>query len=396
MEQEPKKGRSTLKYSFKHTFFYRWMLNNKVVTALAVILLVLLNVLLISHLGFIFRPISDFLSVISIPIIIAAVFYYLLNPIVDFFEKKKVSRLITIIVIFIILAGLTIWGLAFAIPNIAGAILRFSHHVPSYVDTATKEINNLLKDARFEQFRPQIDSVTKSIGDSLINWSKKASTSVVISLTKVISQTTSIIVSIVIFPFVLFYLLRDGNQFGSYISKFLPNAWREDTERILGQINSQIANFVRGQVAVAVIVTIMLLIGLPVIGLRYAVAIAILSGILNLVPFLGFFLSITPAIIIALATGGPIMAVKVLIVFFIEVTIESRFVSPLVLGSQLKIHPLTIIFILLTAEKIFGVFGMILAVPLYAAAKVIVTYIYQWYREVSELYDDEKAEVEDT
>lgn len=84
------------------------------------------------------------------------------------------------------------------------------------------------------------------------------------------------------------------------------------------------------------------------------------------------------------------MVLKVLIVFVVEQTIEGRVVSPLVLGSQLNIHPVTIIFVLLTSGKIFGFVGVVLGIPAYAALKVLVTYVFEWYKKVSSLYEDEE------
>ena len=377
------------KTSFKATSFYRWMLNNKVVTALAVLLLIFLNILLLSQLGFIFKPIGDFLGVIALPVILAAVFYYLLNPLVDFLEKRKVPRLATISGLFLILAGLIVWGLYVAIPNMVTGIVHFSNHVPHYVAAMNDNLNDLLKNKRFEQFRPQVDSISKSVGNSLIDWSKSASTSFVSSLADFISKTTSVVISIIIFPFVLFYLLRDGKHVNGHLTQLLPTKWRESTSRVLTEINQQISNFVRGQILVGLSVMVMLLIGLPSVGLRYAVLIAIISGVLNLVPFFGFFIALILAMLIAIATGGPWMLLKVLIVYLIEVTLESRFISPLVLGSQLNIHPITILFILLTAGKLFGVWGVLLAIPIYAALKVIVTHVYHWYRKNSDFYEDD-------
>ncbi|MEG2772810.1 MAG: AI-2E family transporter, partial [Lactococcus sp.] len=206
------------------------------------------------------------------------------------------------------------------------------------------------------------------------------------SITDVITRTASVFISLVIFPFVLFYLLRDGKNLNGYITHLLPVNWRKDTSKILTEMNSQLANYVRGQVIVAIAVALMLAIGLPIIGLRYGITLAILSGLFNLIPFLGFYLAIIPAMIIGLATGGPIMLLKVLIVYIIEQTLEGRFVSPLVLGKQLSIHPITVLFVLLTAGKVFGLWGVLLGIPFYAAAKVIITHIYDWYREISELY----------
>ena len=87
--------------------------------------------------------------------------------------------------------------------------------------------------------------------------------------------------------------------------------------------------------------------------------------------------------------GGPVLLLKVLIVFVIEQTIEGRVISPLVLGSQLSIHPVTILLVLLTTGKLFGLVGVILGIPAYAAIKVVITNIFEWYQRVSNLYEEE-------
>ncbi|KXT60332.1 hypothetical protein LACDD01_01809 [Lactococcus sp. DD01] len=145
-------------------------------------------------------------------------------------------------------------------------------------------------------------------------------------------------------------------------------------------MNTQLENYIRGQVLIAIIVTFLLLIGLPIVGLKYAIIIAIFSGIMNLIPFLGFYLAILPALLIAFITGGTPMLIKVSIIYALEQLIEGRFVTPLVLGKQLKIHPLTIMFVLLAAGKIAGIFGVILAIPLYTILKTIVTYLLDIYK----------------
>lgn len=380
MKQEPK--------AFKATIFFKWFMNNKMVTALAIILLILLNVLLLDKVSFLFQPIGDFLAIIGLPLVLAAVFYYLLNPIVDFMEKRRIPRILMITFLFLIIAALIVWGLAVAIPNIVNGIEVFATSVPHYVNETQKEVNNILQNPRFAQFKPQVDHFTDSLGTQLIDWSKHFSTTAVSSITGIIGKTTSIIISLIIFPFVLFYLLRDGKRLNGYITHLLPNDWRQDTSKILHEINMQLSNYVRGQVIVAFAVAIMFLIGLPIIGLRYAVAVAIIAGFCNLIPFLGFYIALIPAVIIAVATGGVFMLIKVGIVFAIEQTIEGRLVSPLVLGKSLAIHPITILFVLLTAGKIFGIWGILLGIPIYAALKVIIVHIFEWYRQISELYQD--------
>lgn len=387
MEQEQHKN-------IKASWFFKWFINNKVVAGLSIFLLLLLNIFLLNKVGFLFRPIGDFITIISLPLVLAAVFYYLLNPIVDFFEKRKIPRLASIVVLFVIIIALIVWGLIVAIPNIIDGVEKFASSVPHYVNIAQDEVNNLLRNPRFKQFRPQADQFADSIGNQLIDWSKTFSATAVTSLTSIIGKTTSVLISLIIFPFVLFYLLRDGKNLNHFVTHLLPNNWRKDTSKVLHEINSQLSNYVRGQILVAIVVAIMFMIGLPIVGLRYAIPLAITAGFLNLVPFLGSFLAAIPMLIVGLAIGGPFMLVKVLIVIVIEQTIEGRFVSPLILGKQLSVHPITILFVLLTAGKIFGVWGVLLGIPFYAAIKVIVVHFYWWYREISVLYREEGGQEE--
>ena len=113
-----------------------------------------------------------------------------------------------------------------------------------------------------------------------------------------------------------------------------------------------------------------------------------MAGFLNLIPYLGSFLAMIPAVVLGLI-AGPVMLVKVLIVFMLEQTIEGRFVTPLIIGSSLSIHPITILFVLLTAGQMYGVLGVLLGIPIYASIKVVVKAAFNWYREYSGLYVEE-------
>lgn len=381
------------KNSFRTSWFFKWLLDNKVATGFAVILLFLLNLLLLTKLSFMFQPIADFLGVIMLPIILAAIFYYLLNPIVDFFEARKVNRVVTISILFAIILALIVWGLAVAIPNVVNQIEKFATNFPDYVQSSEKHLTKILEDERFTQFRPQIEKVISDLSDNLIDISKNLSTKFVNGTSSFLSAATSVIVSLMIFPFILFYLLRDGKSLNGYITNMLPMTWRNDTSTVLTQVNLQLSSYVRGQLIVAATVAFMFSVMFSIIGLKYGVIIGISAGFLNLIPYLGSFLAMIPAFIVALV-AGPLMVLKVAIVFIIEQTIEGRFVSPLVLGSKLNIHPITILFVLLTSGKIFGFWGVLIGIPVYASVKVIVVYFYKWYRKISKLYEDEALENE--
>lgn len=143
-------------------------------------------------------------------------------------------------------------------------------------------------------------------------------------------------------PFILFYLLRDGQYLNKHITQYLPTKWRVPIGTVLSDVNSQLSNYV-SQVTVAVIVAFMFSILFSITGLNYSVTLGVMAGFLNLIPYLGSFLAMIPAVILGLI-AGPFMLLKVLIVFMVQQTIEGRFLTPLILGSSLSIHPITILF----------------------------------------------------
>ena len=373
---------------FTLSWFFKWFLDNKATTVFLVTLLLGLNIFILSKISFLFFPVIDFLSVVMLPVILSGLLFYLLNPLVDLMEKYKINRVLAISIIFIIIAILLIIGLAVAIPNLQRQVVIFAQNVPSYLEDADRVINDLVTKRLPDDFRPQLEQVLANFSTQATAWASNISSKAVNWVSALISGTSQVIVALIIMPFMLFYLLRDGKGLRDYITQFLPNKLREPVGKVLSEVNQQLSNYVRGQITVAVIVAIMFIILFKIIGLRYAVTLGITAGFLNLVPYLGSFLAMIPALVLGLI-AGPVMLLKVIIVFIVEQTIEGRFVSPLVLGNKLSIHPITIMFILLTAGSLYGVWGVLLGIPIYASVKVVVREIFDWYRSVSNLYQDD-------
>ena len=371
---------------FTLSWFFKWFLDNKAVTVFLVALLLGLNIFILSKISFLFIPVVDFLSVVMLPVILSGLLFYLLNPLVDLMEKYKINRVLAISIIFVIIAFLLIIGLAVAIPNLQRQVIIFAQNVPSYIEDADRVIDDLVTKRLPDDFRPQLEQVLAQFSTQATAWASNISSKAVNWVSALISGTSQVIVALIIMPFMLFYLLRDGKGLRDYITQFLPNKLREPVGKVLSDVNQQLANYVRGQITVAVIVAIMFIIFFKIIGLRYAVALGVTAGVLNLVPYLGSFLAMLPALVLGLI-AGPVMLLKVIIVFIVEQTIEGRFVSPLILGSQLNIHPITILFVLLTSGSMFGIWGVLLGIPIYASAKVVISAIFDWYKEISGLYE---------
>lgn len=371
------------------SWFWKWFLNNQAVTSLLVVLLVLLILLVFTKVSYLFEPFWQFLAIVGLPIILAGILYYLMNPAVDFLEKKGIKRIYSIFGLFILVIGLIVWGIVVIVPKIQEQTLSFAENFPSYLAIIEDKVNELLRDPIFAEVQGQIEASSEKLMASVTDIIQNLSKSTLQNLGNFFGAVASVVLAIITMPFILFYLLKDGKKLAPYFVHFLPTRTRKPALRVLKEMNEQVSSYIRGQLTVAFAVAVMFMIGFSIIGLDYAITLGIVAGFLNLIPYLGSFLAMVPVVFLGLV-GGPVLLIKVLVVFVIEQTIEGRFVSPLVLGSQLSIHPVTILLVLLTSGKLFGLVGVILGIPVYAAAKVVITHLFEWYTEVSSLYEEEK------
>ncbi|MFL4499199.1 AI-2E family transporter [Weissella sp. MSCH1] len=373
----------------KQSVFQRWLLNNKIISSMLIILLLLAIIYMFDKVNFIFEPIVALFSAVGAPIIIAGVFYYLLNPIVDWAERRyKMSRVATITVQFLVLLVLIVWGLAVFIPWLSDQIVGLINHWPEYWRALVKMIDQLTADKRFADVNKWFNQTNSDISKWVQDYSAEYAKKGIHGVSSVVGTLTSAIITIVTFPLILFYLLKDGHQMPSYMAKFLPPKARGSFLDTIGEINKQISNYIRGQLSVAFAVMVMFAIGYTIIGLPYGWLIAISAGLLNLIPFLGSFLAMVPAVVVGLFVS-PMMLVYVFIVFMIEQTLEGKVIAPKLLGNSLKVHPVTVVVILLSAGNIFGLAGVVFGIPGYAIAKVLIYRLYKWWQLNSGLFRDE-------
>lgn len=371
-----------------YSWFWKWFLNNQAVTSLLVILLVLLILFMFTKVSYLFEPFWQFLAIVGLPIILAGILYYLMNPTVDYLERKGIKRIYSIFGLFVLVIGLIVWGVVVIIPKIQEQSLSFADNLPGYLTIIENKVNEILSDPIFSQVQDQIEASNEKLITSMTDLIQNLSKSTIQNLGSFFGAVATIVLAVITMPFILFYLLKDGRQLAPYFVKFLPTKMRQPSLLVLKEMNDQVSSYIRGQLTVAFAVAIMFMIGFSLIGLDYAITLGIAAGFLNLIPYLGSFLAMVPAVFLGIV-GGPILLVKVLIVFVIEQTIEGRFISPLVLGNELSIHPVTILLVLLTSGKLFGLVGVILGIPVYAAAKVIITHVFEWYTRVSNLYEED-------
>ena len=167
----------------------------------------------------------------------------------------------------------------------------------------------------------------------------------------------------------------------------MPPKFRKDFHDLLEKMSVQVGSYIQGQIIVSFCIGLLLFIGYSIIGLKYALVLASIAAVTSVVPYLGPTIAISPAIVIAIITS-PLMLLKLAVVWTLVQFFEGHFISPNVMGKTLKIHPLTIIFILL-----MGIVGVIIGIPLYAVLKVLVSHIFMLFkRRYNRYYGNDAGE----
>lgn len=373
----------------KANFFEKWFLDNRFSVILFNLLLFFLIIWVFNKISFVLNPAWIFFSAILPPVLLATIQFYVMNPVVDWLEKKwRVPRVLTIIVLFLIVVVALIWIINTIIPIVQEQINSLVKNWPKIWDDAVNATQNALRDPRLNSVRSNIDKIIDNTQKTLF---KSGQTTVNVALTNIssaVSIITMIIMTLMTAPFLLFFMLKDGHNLRPYITKFAPQRWQKSFGKLLWDINNAISSYIRGQITVAFWVGVMFAIGYTVVGLPYGYALAILAGFLNLIPYFGTFIAFIPALVIGIMTSVP-MLIKVLIVFAIEQTIEGRVISPLVMGNKLEMHPITTILLLIGASAVWGLWGVVFGIPIYAVLKIIVSRVYNYYRKVSDVFDDD-------
>ena len=371
------------------TVFEKWFLNNRFSIILVNILLFFLIIWVFNKISFVLNPAWLFFSAILPPLLLAVIQYYIMNPLVDILEKKlKVPRVLTIVVLFIIVIAILIWIINTLIPIAQGQINALIKNWPHIWNDSTNAVQEALRDPRLHSVKSNLQSMVDNAQKTLFRSGQDAFNTTLGNITSAVNIITMVGMTLLTAPFILFFMLKDGHQLRPYITKFAPQRWQESFSKLLYDINYALASYIRGQITVAFWVGVMFSIGYTVVGLPYGLALAILAGFMNLIPYFGTFIAFIPALAISIMSSTS-MLITVLVVFMIEQTIESRLISPLVMGNKLEMHPITTILVLIGASSVWGLWGVIFGIPIYAILKIIVSRVYNYYRRESEVFDDE-------
>lgn len=357
------------------------MLKNRWFEALIVFISIFLLIFLISKTSFVFRPVLLYVGAVAMPIIGAGVLYYVTKPIVHLFEKMKINRVIAILLVFLLLVLLGFLFVIYIFPIAQKQFYNLMEYVPRIIESAQGYITS------FQSGQIMIPDQVQEAIDNFMNNIQNYTETVMTKLFGFIGYIITFVTSLVLIPFFLFFMLKDGDKLVPFITQIFDKKKAENIRALLSKIDDALTAFIQGQLIVSFCVGVLLFIGYVIIGLPYSLTLALFAMIMNVIPFLGPFIAVIPAIIVG-AFQSPMTIVWVIVVTIVAQQIESNLISPNVMGRVLDLHPLTVITVILAAGSIAGFLGILFAVPFYAVIKTIVIHFYQTYQKTKSKKED--------
>ncbi|MUV37461.1 UPF0118 membrane protein YubA [Lentibacillus sp. JNUCC-1] len=344
-------------------------------------ILLFLIILLVEKTNFIFDPIFKTIGAVAIPFIGAGILYYLSKPLMHLFERIKINRIISIFLVYIVLALIIFFFFMYIVPIAQRQFSNLIGNIPKMVDWAQDLIS-------YWQSNQTIipDEVNSAINDFMNNLQSYVE-NVINYIFGFIGQLISFVTALVLIPLFLFFMLKDGDKFVPFITQIFNKKKAANIRALMGKIDDTLTSFIQGQLIVSFCVGVLLFIGYWIIDLNYSLTLALFGMLMNVIPFIGPFIAVVPALIVG-AFQAPIMLVLVALIMLVAQQIESNFISPNVMGRALSLHPLTVITVILAAGSIAGFIGILFAVPFYAVIKTIIVHFYETYVDSKKNKDD--------
>jgi predicted PurR-regulated permease PerM len=325
------------------------------------------------------------LAPILTPFVAAAILAYLCSPLVDWMSVRKVPRTSSTLLVMLLLFGLLLLLLLILLPLLQKELWALSERLPGLLEILRARIapfvlQHLHFDLQWDKaaLRDMLGENLKGAGavaGRVLPWVGGGSAAFV-----------RLLMNVVLLPVVLFYLLRDWPQMLAHLEKLIPRHWHSKALQIIGEADGVLGEFLRGQLAVMVVMSVCYSLGLWLVGLQFALPIGVVAGMLVFVPYVGMITGLLLATLAAAAQFSSFGSVLLVwAVFAAGQLLEGFVVTPYFVGERIGLHPLAVIFALLAFGQLFGFFGVLLALPISAVLLVALRHARSWYLD-SPLY----------
>jgi predicted PurR-regulated permease PerM len=303
---------------------------------------------------------------ILIPFILASVLAYILNPIVEYWQEKGFTRTGAIMLTYFLLGAVVLLGVIYLFPLFWRQLEVLMLSIPAYTNQAQETLQSFYNDYR----RIDIPFTIRQEVDLALNRVEAVLTETTGQVINGILSVFSYIFSILIAPVLTYFILRDEGCTARRLLGMLPPKWGTKVVDLWEEIDVQLIRYIKGHLLVAFTVGLLTSTGFFIIGLDFPFLLGIIVGVVDIIPYFGPIIGAVPAFAVGILHSKS-QAIGALAVIFIVQQLESNILSPKIIGSSVGLHPVWVIFVLLLGNKIYGVIGMLLAVPVTVTLRVL-------------------------
>lgn len=310
--------------------------------------------------------------VIFLSLALAVLLVYLINPVVVAVEKKGTPRVWAIAIVYLALTILFVSLILYGMPYFLVQMDNLAEALPRYIRQAQQLVENL----QAGYARAGIPEVIRNLIDQRLVNLEGYLVALVNGIVEGILGMAGYLLNVLLAPVLAFYLLRDAEAIKARIINFIPAGLRGDALHLGHEIDQVLNNFVRGYLLVGLIVGALTAGALSLLGLEFAIMLGIFAGIMEFIPYFGPFIGAVPAVALA-GIQSWWLVLKVVIVFVIIQQLESIVISPKILGNRVGLHPVLVIMALLAGGQLYGLVGVLVAVPIVAVLKVVAVFVWR-------------------
>lgn len=320
---------------------------------------------------------------VLLPFVAGIIIGYLLDPFATKFQKMGMNRTLATILVMVLVVLVVVPSLILLFSVIDEQIGRFVSVLPQYAAAWAKKIEPLFVNLQdhFPSFDPE--KIREYLRSNLANGLKL----VLAIIRKLVTSgfaLFNLLSLLLVTPVVAFYMLRDWHKFLDKVDSLLPEAYKDSIRQQAKEINRILAGFIRGQLSVCLILGTYYSVGLYMVGLELGVLVGFIAGLISFIPYVGSITGFVVSMGIAFAQFDTMMPImQVLAVFMVGQFIEGNFLTPKLVGDNVGLHPVWVMFALLSGGVLLGFLGLMIAVPVAAIIGVLVRHAIINYKQSS-------------
>lgn len=313
-------------------------------------------------------PVAKIIEIITIPFIFSLFISFLISPLITYTDRFNLPRWLSIILLYILFFG----GIGFLIYKGIPVIIDQLSELSSYLPQLLSNYHDLVFEIHNETSNLPLNLQDK-LQDLIMKMEVGVNKLLAGSMNFLKTLLNSLLI-IGIIPIIVFYFLKDREELKESFYSALPRKTRKETRLFLNELTKTLGGYIRGQILVGLLIGTLAAVLLSLFGMKYAILLGIVIGITNIIPYFGPILGAIPAVIIAITMSFKMVIVVLVIIFSLQF-LEGNIVSPYIIGKNIAIHPVWIIFALISGSELGGLVGMIISVPILVIVKVTYSHI---------------------